>query len=82
MALRQLRRPALGHPPQNISSMSNPPKVHLPGKGAPSPQLVRVAARSSRAGSGATSRCGRDGSPRSGLTSAPTRDVIATGRLN
>jgi hypothetical protein len=42
---------------------TNPPKVHPPGKGAPNPQLVRVAARSSRAGPGATSCCGRDGSP-------------------
>jgi len=31
---------------------SSPPKVRLPGKGAPSPQSVGVAARSSRAGSG------------------------------
>jgi hypothetical protein len=31
---------------------ANPPKVRLPGKGASSPQSVRVVARSSRAGSG------------------------------
>ncbi len=53
---RQRAAPILG-------SRSSPPKVHPPGKGAPSPQLERVAARSSRAGSGVTSRCGRDGSP-------------------
>ena len=38
-----------------------------PVKVRPSPQSVRVATRSSRAGSRATSRCGRDGSPRSYL---------------
>lgn len=45
---------------------ANPPKARLAGKGASSPQEVRVAARSSRAGSGTTSRCGRDGSPLNG----------------
>ena len=39
---------------------ANPPKACLPGKGMSCPQLVRVAARSSRAGSGRPSCCGRD----------------------
>jgi hypothetical protein len=50
-------------PERHLCSMLSPPKAYLPGKGASCPQLVRVAARSSRAGSGATSRCGSDGSP-------------------
>ncbi len=39
------------------------PKAHLPVRMRPRPQSVGVAARSSRAGSGTTSRCGRGGSP-------------------
>jgi hypothetical protein len=39
------------------------PRRTYPVMVRPSPQSVRVAARSSRAGSGTTSRCGRDGSP-------------------
>lgn len=58
-------RPVLDGPA--VESGANPPKAHPPGKGAPCPQLGRVAARSSRAGSGVTSRCGRDGNPRTDL---------------
>jgi hypothetical protein len=51
-------------PRHRLTVTVNPPKAHLPGKGASCPQLERVAARSSRAGSGTTSRCGSDGNPR------------------
>ena len=50
--------------PTDLPWVRNPPKARPPGNGAPSPWLARVAARSSRAGSGVTSRCGRDGHPR------------------
>ena len=39
------------------------PRLAYPVRASPSPQSVRVAARSSRAGSGTTSCCGHDGSP-------------------
>jgi len=39
------------------------PRLVYPVRASPSPQSVRVAARSSRAGSGTTSCCGHDGSP-------------------
>ena len=39
------------------------PRFACPVRASPAPQSVRVAARSSRAGSGTTSCCGHDGSP-------------------
>jgi hypothetical protein len=39
------------------------PRLAYPVRASPSPQSVRVAARSSRAGSGTTSCCGHDESP-------------------
>jgi hypothetical protein len=52
------------------------PRLAYPVRASPSPQLVRVAARSSRAGSGTTSCCGHGGKSANRLDSAVSLPVL------